>query len=444
MIDNYLILQKSGSVLDAKEYLEKNEHEVFSDFIKREAFPDEFPIANSNEGAAYAAIANAFGFDWEQSADRGHAHYGYKAQFMLDMVKEYARELAHDIGFPVYEMSGSNMFDSSFSVVEAYAKLYGDRLYQIPSGKKKLVMSYDGSYPQFNAAAKAQLAERHLPFGHFSLADCYRHEQSGECMLLFRHRRFYMPDIHPYFKNVSEAFEWFPKMQNKILQAGRQAQYEYHMVVEVSSQANWDKYKHDIIKAVGFAKRDVLIHIINDEKDRYWIINVDYKLLDAFHQSREIACIQIDVENASRLNIQYIDKQGCMQHPAIIHSAIPGGIERYLYLIFDDFKKRAPLWLYPAQIRLIPVSEEFVGLCEKYREKVKNLPVRIEIDERNIPVGKRIKIAHKDYVPFSIVIGEKEMERSDEYDQAIWAVVQSQEGIPFKKMRFPYRLSERI
>lgn len=440
-MNKYLVLKKNGKLVDAKAYLKQNEESEFANFIKREAFSDEFPVHNSNDESAYSRIANVFGFDWEDNADRGYVSYGYKAQFMLDMVKEYARELNYSIGFPIYEMSGANMFDSSYPVVEAYAKLYGDRLYQIPSSKKKLVMSYDGSYPQFNAAAKSQLEERHLPFGHFSLADCYRHEQSGECMLLFRQRRFYMPDIHPYFKNLAEAFEWFPKMQNKILEAGRQAKYEYHMVIEVSSQKNWDVYKDDIIKAVQPAERDILVNIIEDGKDRYWIINVDYKLLDKFNQSREIACVQIDVGNASRLNINYIDQSSALQHPCIIHSAIPGGIERYLYLMFDDFKKRAPLWIYPAQIRLIPVGAEFVELCEKYREKAKDLPVRIEIDERDIPVSKRVKIAHNNYIPFPIVIGEKEVDRSDEYERAIDAIVKAQKNIPFKPMRFPHRLS---
>lgn len=443
-MNKYLVLKKNGKLDDANRYLKQNERSEFADFIKREAFSDEFPAHNSNGESVYSYIANIFGFNWENNADRGHASYGYKAQFMLDIVKEYARELMHSIGFPIYEMSGANMFDSSFPVVEAYAKLYGDRLYQISSGKKKLVMSYDGSYPQFNIAARSQLADRHLPFGHFSLADCYRYEQSGECMLLFRQRRFYMPDIHPYFKDLSEAFEWFPKMQEKILKAGQEANYDYHVVIEVSSQENWDRHKDDIIKAVQQGERDILINIIEDGKDRYWIINVDYKLLDRFNQSREIACIQIDVGNAPRLNINYVNQNGELQHPCIIHSAIPGGIERYLYLIFDDFKKRAPLWIYPAQIRLIPVGEEFIDLCEKYREEARHLPVRIEIDERDIPVSKRIKIAHNDYIPFPIVIGEQEKDVSEEYQRAIKAVVEAQKDIPFKKMRFPHRLSNRV
>ena len=112
------------------------------------------------------------------------------------------------------------MFSLQHPVVSAYASLYGDRLYQFKSGKLDVVMSYDASYLQFNLASKAPLSHKQLPFAHFSLADCYRHEQSGEMMMLLRQRRFYMPDIHPYFKDADEAFAWFPKLQKQILEAG--------------------------------------------------------------------------------------------------------------------------------------------------------------------------------------------------------------------------------
>lgn len=84
----------------------------------------------------------------------------------------------------------------SHPVVEAYASLYGDRLFNFNAGNKKLVMSYNASYPQFNLAGQYSIKDKHLPFAHFSISDCYRLEQSGECMLFVRQRRFFMPDLH--------------------------------------------------------------------------------------------------------------------------------------------------------------------------------------------------------------------------------------------------------
>jgi threonyl-tRNA synthetase len=327
---------------------------------------------------------------------------------MRRLVQDYARQLVRQVGLPMYEVNGSNIFNLDSPVVAAYAQLYGDRLYQFKSGNNQVVMSYDASYPQFNLAKDHALSHRNLPFAHFSISDCYRHEQSGECMLLYRQRRFYMPDIHPYFKDIAEAFAWYPKLQEQILASGHELQRGYEVSIEVSSPKYWEQYRNEILSVAASLDRDVLVGVANDGVDRYWIINVDYKIIDALGQSREIACIQVDVGNAPRLGIEYIDENGKRQHPVIIHSAIPGGIERYLYMALDGFANGLPLWLYPVQIRLIPVSDQYVELCQQFSSQLDGRPVRAEIDDRNDSVGKKVKRAREDLVPYSIVIGEKE------------------------------------
>ena len=446
MDNKYLVIKKGGKIVDAKEYLEKSENSGdFGLFVKREAFGNDVKI--DGEKSDYLLYAQKFGFNWEPNADIGFVQYDYRANLIMRLVKEYARKLMHQIGFTIYEIQGSNVFDLSHPVVEAYAKLYGDRLFNFESGKKKVVMSYDASYPQFNLAGKYILNHSHIPFGHFSISDCYRHEQSGECMLLYRQRRFYMPDIHPYFKDVAEAFEWYPKIEKQLLKSSQEVNIDYQIVVEVSSDKNWEKYKDEILEIANRLDRDILVAILQDGKDRYWIINVDYKIVDKFGQSREICCIQIDVENAKRLDIAFMDAKGNKVNPIIIHAAVPGGIERYIYMLFDDFKKRFPLWLYPAQIRLIPVNDDFISFCEELVEKYKDFPVRIEIDDRKEGVSKKVKNAHQDLIPFSVVIGEKEQSSPDdiaELRSAIDKVVANSKDKPFIPIEYPKLMSLQV
>lgn len=446
MDNKYLVIKKGGEIVDAKEYLEKSKNSGdFGVFIKREAFGNDVQI--DGEKSDYLLYAQKFGFNWEPNADIGFVQYDYRANLIMRLVKEYARKLMHQIGFPIYEIQGSNVFDLSHPVVEAYAKLYGDRLFNFESGKKKVVMSYDASYPQFNLAGKYILNHRHIPFGHFSISDCYRHEQSGECMLLYRQRRFYMPDIHPYFKDVAEAFEWYPKIEKQLLKSSKEVNVDYQIVVEVSSDKNWEEYKNEILEIANRFDREILVAILQDGKDRYWIINVDYKIVDKFGQSREICCIQIDVENAKRLDIAFMDAKGNKVNPIIIHAAVPGGIERYIYMLFDDFKKRFPLWLYPAQIRLIPVNDGFISFCEELVEKYKNFPVRIEIDDRKESVNKKIKNAHQDSIPFPVVIGEKEQGSPDDIMQlrsAIDKIVENSNDKPFIPIEYPKLMSLQV
>lgn len=110
---------------------------------------------------------------------------------------------------------------------------------------------------------------------------------------------------------------------------------------------------------------------------------------------------------ARRLNIHYIDENGAPKHPVIIHSAIPGGIERYLYSMFDNNKQGLPLWIQPVQIRLLPVSSEFVAQCELLVRQCAELPLRIEIDDRDVSISAKVKLAHNDLVPQSLLAQKK-------------------------------------
>lgn len=454
MNNKYFILKKNGEIVEPDKYLESSQcSEEFRVFIEREAFNQQAVSVNRNKKqeseakSDYLSYAKKLGFDWEPNSDNGFMRFDYKAQLIMRLVKDYARQLVNEIGFPIYEVRGANFFDMSYPVVQAYAGLYGDRLFQFNAGQKKLVMSYDASYPQFNLAGKYQLKESNLPFAHFSISDCYRLEQSGECMLFVRQRRFFMPDLHPYFKDIDEAFKWFPKIEKKLLESAKDANKHYEIVVEVSSEDNWIKYQNKIKCIAKNLGQDILVAILMDGQDRYWIINVDYKIIDQLGQSREICCIQIDVGNASRLDIKYQDKKGNDNYPVIIHSAVPGGIERYLYMLLDNFKESFPLWLYPAQIRLIPVNKKHISFCKRLVDKSKHLPVRIEIDDRDEHLNKRIKQSHEDLVPFVVVIGDKEMSKREnlkEFNSALSKVIKVSKNKPFIPLSYPNLISMQV
>ena len=446
MNNQYFVIKDDGQVLSPDKYLESVEcSQDFRVFVEREAL-DQKAVAR-DEKSEYLFYANSLGFNWEPNSDSGFVQYDYKANLIMRLIKDYSRKLVSEIGFPIYEVRGANFFDMSYPVVKAYAGLYGDRLFQFDSGEKKLVMSYDASYPQFNLAEKYSLKERDLPFAHFSVSDCYRQEQSGECMLLYRQRRFFMPDLHPYFKDVNQAFEWFPKIERKLFEAVGEINRHYEVVVEVSSQKNWEEYQEPIKAIAKNLGQDILVAVLMDGKDRYWIINVDYKIIDRLGQSREICCIQIDVGNASRLGIVYADSNNQKINPVIIHAAVPGGIERYLYMIFDRFKESFPLRLFPSQIRLIPIHESHIEFCQKLVNQCSHLPVRIEIDDRSEHLNKRIKQAHEAFVPFPLVIGNNEQfsaEGLNKFNEVIHKIVESSKNKPFIPMGYPNFISQQI
>jgi threonyl-tRNA synthetase len=328
--------------------------------------------------------------------------------------------------------------------VQSYAALFGDRLFRFNSEDDQLVMSYDASYPQFNLAGKYRFNEKHLPFAHFSISDCYRYEQSGECMVLFRGRRFNMPDIHPYFKDVDQAWEWYPNIEKQLLNGFDLASRQFVNVAKVSSMKNWELYQDKIIEIAVEGAREVLVEIKLGDEERYWIVDIDYSFVDKLEQVREIGCIQIDVGNASRLGISYQGSDGESQNPVIIHSAIPGGIERYIYMLLDDMD-RFPIYFQPVQLRLILVNEEFREYAQNIINAFPN--IRIDVDDRAESVGKKIKDSHNELIPNYVVIGEKEMAQ-DRIPSSVKAVVEDIEnrckGLPSIQCSIPRYLSRRI
>ncbi len=431
MKNKYLVINKNGKVYEPEVYLASKEcSSDMNVLVRREVLGEQW---ESEEKSNYIKIANNLGFSWEENSQIGFINYNYKADLIKRLVEGYARKLVNEIGFPIYEVKGSNFFDLKHPVVKAYAGLFGDRLFKSDG----MVMSYDASYPQFNLASKMNLKESDFPFAHFSLSDCYRNEQRGECMLLYRNRRFFMPDIHPYLKDVEQAWNWYPKIEDQLQKSFQLAGRDYLNIAKISSQENWDLYKDEIIKLAVQNRKEILVDIKIGEEEKYWIVDIDYGIIDKFEQFREIGCIQIDVGNAKRLGIKF----GGDKYPVIIHSAIPGGIERYIYMLIDNYDN-FPIDFRPVQLRIIPVSERYVDFALSIVGD--NSDLRIDIDDRAESVSKRIKMAYKEGIKDILIVGEKEVEDSSSLKIIDHIRGKLNKEVPFLQIGWPVLVSERI
>ncbi len=237
-----------------------------------------------------------------------------------------------------------------------------------------------------------------------------------------------------------------PTLQEKIVEAAADAGRHYQVIVEVPSEALWQTYRPYIEQIPVACGADALVHILEDGAPRYWVVNVDYKIIDQLGQAREIGCIQVDLGNAPCLGIQYVDKDGHRKHPVIIHSALPGGIERFLYLVFDQFEQHGlPLWLQPVHIRLLPVSADFVEPCLQLIHNYERLPLRIEVDDRNITLAAKVKAAHEDFVPRKIVIGQREADEGyAECERLVRELAQGMDNKPFIRRQWPAEVNRQV
>jgi threonyl-tRNA synthetase len=145
----------------------------------------------------------------------------------------------------------------------------------------------------------------------------------------------------------------------------------------------------------------------------YFVFKYEWNFVDTLEKASALNTDQIDTENAERYGITYVGADGQKHHPYILHQSPSGAIERVIYAMLERAhmkgqkgeKPQFPMWLAPTQVRLIPVSEQFTQDCV---ELAKKLGYRIDVDDREDTVGKKIREAERDWTPIIIVYGDKE------------------------------------
>ncbi len=407
---NFYIMDVDGKLYNVDEYNFKPGEEEFKTLVEKEALGKELPSKGEPE---YIKVMKKFGFDWEPASDVGHMRYGPQATLMFNLVSDYVRDLVSKFEFPVYEVRGTNLFNVRLPAIAEHAKLFGDRLYSLEAGNKEFIMRYAACHQQFSMIKDWILSYKNLPFGAFEIADSYRLEQSGEVVFAFRLRRFFMPDMHVFCKDKKQAKELFMTIHKKIYDEIEKLGREYwdlYNVTEEFLEENKD-WIHELVKYKG---KPVLISTV-PQGEFYWTINIEYHIIDKTGTPREIGTVQMDIGNAKRFDIKYTNHEGKQKHPVILHTAIIGGIERYLYALFDTalHKKNPtlPLWITPTQVRLCPVKDKHLDKAKEILDILEKENIRVDVDDRNETIPKKVRDAEEEWVPYIVVIGDKEIEK---------------------------------
>jgi len=406
----YYILTPSGEIYEPGEF-------DYSNFPDLKILVDKEVYGKELEGGENRVndYCRKFGFEWESMSDHGHMRYGPYAAMIVDLIMQYSWQIVRELGIPVFRVMGTNMFNLAEKPVYEHAVLFGDRLYEVVVDNNRYVLRYAACHQQFAMLRDWVISYKQLPFGVFEIADSYRLEQRGELNLCFRLRRFYMPDLHILTRDLREAIEVAEKVQEKILSEIAKLGRRYVALYNVTE----DFFKENFNAVLEFVKREnypALISVL-PSGIYYWVLNVEYHIIDNINRPREIATFQIDIGNGARFNITYVDENGEKHHPVIIHTAIIGGIERYIYTVLDtaaQMEKRGevpciPTWLSPIQVRVIPVSRDYIEYAERIAEEIARYGFRVDIDDRDETLGKKIRDAGREWVPYIVVVGDREV-----------------------------------
>ena len=455
----YAILDQDGKVHSPEDFEFGPDDSEFKSLVEKEALKKGLTGGEPH----FLDYARRFGIEWEPFSDVGHMRFGPEASLIMDLLAEYAGLVVRRIGIPILNVKGTNMFDIAVQPIKEHLKLFGSRAYEVEVDERTFVLRYAACFQQFSMVKDWTLSYKSLPFGTLEVADSYRMEQTGETLLSFRLRKFLMPDLHIYLKSVSEAIRIGDLVHGTIYEEIRKLKREYVSLYN-TTRSFFEANKEAFMNLVKVEKKPILLSFV-PEGIYYWVLNVEYNIIDDLDRPREIGTFQIDIGNAKRFGIAYTDEKGEKQFPVIIHTAVIGGLERYLFTLLDSAvrlerqgkKPMFPVWVSPVQARVIPVARQFVKQGTKLLETLEKNGIRADIDDRDDTMQSKIRDAELSWIPYTIIYGQKEIKtkqlsirsRADAKESKtplasfVKKLKGEVEGYPTKSLTFPKLLSQR-
>ena len=358
--------------------------------------------------------------DYEPASDGGNMRFYPKGRFIKKLIEEYVTQRVIEYGG--LEVETPIMYDMDHPTLSKYLQRFPARQYQIESDKRNFFLRFAACFGQFLMAHDATISYKDLPLKIYELTRySFRREQSGELTGLRRLRAFTMPDVHSLTSDLDMAMSEFNVRYDLSLSVLKNLGIEKDDI-EMALRTTKDFFEKninfilDLVKKLG---KPVLLEMW-DERIFYFILKYEFNFVDVSEKASALSTDQIDIENGERYDIRFTDKDGTTKHPLILHCSPSGAIERVIYALLEKeainmnkgHKPMLPIWLSTTQIRFIPVSSDFVKICESFIEefdkKSSFVHIRADIDDREESVSRKIRDAEQEWVPIIVVVGEKE------------------------------------
>jgi threonyl-tRNA synthetase len=255
---------------------------------------------------------------------------------------------------------------------------------------------------------------RDLPLRCGELGLVHRHELSGALHGLFRVRCFTQDDAHIFMtpeqmkdeiKNVVRLFDEVYTL------FGLQYEIELSTMPEehIGTVEEWE-HNQDILKE---AITDMgKTYVINEGDGAFYGPKLDFHIEDCLGRTWQCGTIQLDSQLPERFELEYVGADGEKHRPVMIHRVVFGSIERFIGVITEHFAGAFPAWLAPVQAKFLPVTDRANEYCKKLAAQLDAQGFRVEVDERNEKINKKIREAQLEKVPYMLIVGDRDMENN--------------------------------
>ena len=360
-----------------------------------------------------AVMRNLELVDYEDVSDPGNFRILPRGYIIKRLIEDHVNNMAAQYGAMIVETP--LMYSYDHQSLKKYLERFPARQYVVQSGNKNYFLRFAACFGQFLTMSDAIISYRQLPLKIFEMAKSFRREQRGELAGLRRLRAFTMPDLHTAASDI--------EMAKKEFEEQFRLAYQYMNDIEVNIETAFrmtteffEENKDWVISLVKLLDKPILLELF-ETRYAYFILKFEFNVVDTQKKAAALSTVQIDVENAERFDIKYTDSSGTEVYPLLMHCSLSGSTERVIYGIIEEQLKRSqkgskpqfPLWLSPAQVRILPVSEDYVDFTNTIADELEQNHIRVEIDDRDLSLGKKIRAAEKLWSPIIIVAGKKEL-----------------------------------
>lgn len=338
-----------------------------------------------------------------------------KGTLMRNLLDEYVWELRKNFGYSKVEIphiTKKELYETS-----GHWDKFKDELFRITTREGHEFAMKPMNCPHHTQIyARKAWSYRELPQRYANTTMCYRDEQSGELSGLSRVRSITQDDAH-VFCRMNQVKEEFLKIWDIIhdfyevfgfnLQVRLSTHDPKHMEKYLGEEKQWDSAVNTLKEIIKEKKVEAIDGI---GEAAFYGPKLDFMAKDSLNREWQVATIQLDMNMPERFDLTCSNEKGEKERIVMLHAAIMGSIERFISILIEHTAGSFSVWLSPVQVIILPISEHQKEYADVIYKKLKDSNIRVELDDSNESLGKRIRNAKMSKTPYLVVVGDKEKE----------------------------------
>ncbi len=335
-----------------------------------------------------------------------------KGMIIRQCIEDYLWSIHKDRGYQ--RVWTPHITKEALYVTSGHAEKFGDNIFRVQGKEEKFFLKPMNCPHHMQIFSDNQFSYRDMPVRYFEPATVYRDEKTGELSGLTRVRAITQDDGH-LFCRVSQLEDEISTIVSIIKEffttMGMLDGYWVRLSVRgpkgkyLGTDEVWEKAE---VALKNVSEREKLPYKIGIDEAAFYGPKLDFIFKDAINREWQLSTIQCDFNLPERFDLSFINEKGEKERPVVIHRAISGSLERFMGVMIEHFAGAFPVWIAPIQVKIIPITDAQHDYAKEIFDKLKELGIRAELDDRSEKMQAKIRDAQLEKVPFMAVIGQRE------------------------------------